>query len=261
MTGKPNVVEATQHAAENLGDHLATALEEIKPRLRGWLHAVTAPLTLAAGIVLIALSPTAATRVGSVIFMLTSLLLFSGGSQFAFYGVIGTGGNPLAAVATASLLGLRNGFYGLQLSRVLAPSGRLRPVTAHLTIDESTAVALAQETRRGSRIGFYVTGVALFVVWNTTTLLGALAGTAMGDPRAYGLDAAAAAAFVALVWPRLFGRGEDGRTGPVATAALAMLLTLVAAPFTPTGVEVLVGATAALVVGLRVRRAPGEEVR
>ena len=85
------------------------------------------------------------------------------------------------------------------------------------------------------------------------TLLGALAGTAMGDPRAYGLDAAAAAAFVALVWPRLFGRAEGGRTGPVATAVLAMVLTLVSAPFTPTGVEVLVGATAALAVGLRDR--------
>lgn len=191
--------------------------------------------------------------------MLTSLLLFSGGSQFAFYGVIGTGGNPLAAVATSTLLGLRNGFYGLQLSRLIDPRGWLRPVTAQLTIDETTAVALAQDTPARSRIGFYVTGVMLFVIWNATTLVGALAGEAMGDPRDYGLDAAAAAAFVALVWPRLFGRGTRGRTGPVATAALAIVLTLVSAPFTPTGVEVLVGATAALVVGLRDRglRGPG----
>lgn len=181
--------------------------------------------------------------------MLTSLLLFSGGSQFAFYGVIGAGGNPLAAVATSSLLGLRNGFYGLELSRRLAPSPALRPLTAHLTIDESTAVAIAQPDQRSTRIGFYVTGVMLFVVWNTLTLLGALAGEAMGDPRAWGLDAAAAAAFVALVWPRLKGRG------PIGTAALAMLLTLVSAPFVPTGVEVLIGATAALALGLP-RREP-----
>ena len=73
MTGKPHVVEATHHAAE----HLTSALHELKPRLRGWLHAVTAPLTLAAGVVLIVLSPTAATRVGSVIFMVTALLLFT----------------------------------------------------------------------------------------------------------------------------------------------------------------------------------------
>lgn len=176
--------------------------------------------------------------------VLTSVLMFTGGSQFAFYGVVGAGGHPLAAVATASLLGVRNGFYGLELSRRLRPSPLLRPLTAHLTIDESTAVAVAQPEDREARIGFYVTGVVLFLVWNTTTLLGALAGDAMGDPRAYGLDAAAAAAFVALVWPRLRGRG------PVVTAGLAMVLTLVSAPFVPPGVEVLVGATAALVLGL-----------
>lgn len=186
--------------------------------------------------------------------MLTSLLLFSGGSQFAFYGVIGTGGSGLAAVATSTLLGLRNGFYGLELSRLLAPGPLLRPLTAQLTIDESTAVALAQDSPRESRIGFYVTGIGLFIVWNTTSLLGALAGSAMGDPKAYGLDAAAAAAFVALVWPRLFGRGQQGRTGPIATAALAMTLTMISAPFVPTGVEVLIGACAALAIGLRDRR-------
>lgn len=182
--------------------------------------------------------------------MLTSLLLFSGGSQFAFYGVIGAGGSPLAAVATSTLLGLRNGFYGLELSRHLAPSPWLRPLTAHLTLDESTAVAVSQPDQRSTRIGFYVTAVTLFVVWNTMSLLGALAGTAMGDPRAWGLDAAAAAAFVALVWPRLRSRG------PIGTAALAMVLTLVSAPFVPSGVEVLIGATAALAFGLP--RRPGQ---
>ena len=64
-------------AVDELGDQLAAAFQEVKPRLRGWLHAVTSPLTLAAGIVLIALSPTAATRVGSAIFMASAVLLFT----------------------------------------------------------------------------------------------------------------------------------------------------------------------------------------
>ena len=51
--------------------------DEVKPHLRGWLHASTAPLTLAAGVVLIALSPTLTTRVGSAIFAFTALLLFT----------------------------------------------------------------------------------------------------------------------------------------------------------------------------------------
>nr|MBA2696836.1 branched-chain amino acid ABC transporter permease [Actinomycetota bacterium] len=65
----------------------------------------------------------------------------------------------------------------------------------------------------------------------------------------YGLDAAAAAAFVALLWPRLQGRD------PLATAAVAVLLTVLIAPVAPPGVPVLVAATAALAVGvLRMRR-------
>ena len=185
----------------------------------------------------------------------TSLLLFSGGSQFAFFGVVASGGSPVAAVAASTLLGVRNAFYGLQMVRVLDIPGFLRPVAAHLTIDESTAVAIAQRDLRQARIGFWVTGVAVFVLWNLTTLLGALAGEAMGDPRAYGLDAAAAAAFVALLWPRL--RGRD----PMATAVLAVVLTVVVAPFAPTGVPVLVAASAAPVVGLPPRRDPAQDGR
>ena len=77
MTGKPSAVDASQQAADQVSDHVAAVLADIKPKLRGWLHAVTAPLTLAAGIVLIVLSPTASTRVGSIVFALTALMLFS----------------------------------------------------------------------------------------------------------------------------------------------------------------------------------------
>ena len=58
-------------------DHLAEMRAEIKPRLRGWLHLVNAPLTLAAGVVLIALSPTAPTRIGSAVYAASALLLFT----------------------------------------------------------------------------------------------------------------------------------------------------------------------------------------
>lgn len=175
----------------------------------------------------------------------TSLLLFSGGSQFAFFGVVAAGGSPMSAVATATLLGVRNGFYGVQMARMLRPRGWRRAATAHLTIDESTAVAMSQSEPREQRIGFWLTGLTIFVIWNLTTLIGALAGDALGDPKKYGLDAAAAAAFVGLLWPRL--RGRD----PLATAALAIVLTVVVAPLAPAGVPVLVAGLAAVVVGLR----------
>ncbi|MGB3186421.1 MAG: AzlC family ABC transporter permease [Ornithinimicrobium sp.] len=176
--------------------------------------------------------------------MVTSLLLFSGGSQFAFFGVVGAGGSPAAAVATSTLLGVRNAFYSLTMAKLLRPHGWRRATAAHLTIDESTAVATAQTSPPEIARGFWTTGVTVFILWNVMTATGALIGDAMGDPRNYGLDAAAAAAFLALLWPRL--RGQDS----LATTVLAIVLTLVVAPFTPSGVPVLVAALAALTIGI-----------
>ncbi|HBO54395.1 AzlC family ABC transporter permease [Janibacter terrae] len=176
--------------------------------------------------------------------MALSLLLFTGGSQFALVGIIGSGGNPVTAVATSTLLGIRNGLYGLQLARILRLTGWRRVTAAQLTIDESTAISLAQSTPEGRRAGFWAGGTGVFVFWNLSTLLGALLGNALGDPRVWGLDAAAAAAFVALIWPRL-----QDRTGRV-TAALAAAIALVMLVPTPAGVPVLLAAIAAVVVGL-----------
>ncbi len=173
-----------------------------------------------------------------------SALMFTGGSQFAFVGVIGAGGTGIAAIATANFLGLRNGLYGLQVSEFLHDRGWRRVLASHLTIDESTAVAVAQPTIAASRFGFWQTGIAVFLFWNASTLVGAVLGNALGDPRRWGLDAAAAAAFVALLWPRLHSRDA------AATAALAVVLTLLVAPRAPAGIPVLVAALGALVVGL-----------
>jgi predicted branched-subunit amino acid permease len=176
-----------------------------------------------------------------------SLVLFTGGSQFAFVGIMAAGGLAAApaAIATSSMLGIRNGLYGLQTSRLLHVTGLRRLAAAHVTLDESTAVAIAQPEPPAQRLGFWQTGIAVFVLWNLSTLLGALLGNALGDPRALGLDAAAAAAFVALLWPRL--RSRDA----TATAVLAVFIALLTSPFLPAGVPVILAAVAALVVGLR----------
>ena len=185
-----------------------------------------------------------------------SLLLFSGGSQFAVIGVAASGGSGPSAVATAALLGVRNGIYGLQLAPVLGVRGPRRAAAAQLTIDESTAVGTAQLTTHPerpelARLGFWVTGVAVFVGWNAMTLLGAVVGDALGDPRRYGLDAAASGAFLALLWPRL----RDAGTRRVAAAAA--LVALAAVPLTPAGVPVLAAAAVALALGLVVARREG----
>jgi hemolysin III len=62
---------------DELSERVEEAFADVKPRLRGWLHLATAPLTLAAGIVLVVLSPDATTRLGSAVFAATALVLFS----------------------------------------------------------------------------------------------------------------------------------------------------------------------------------------
>ncbi|MGC5168203.1 AzlC family ABC transporter permease [Luteimicrobium sp. DT211] len=176
-----------------------------------------------------------------------SLVMFSGGSQFALVGIVGTGGSAASAIATAGVLGIRNGFYGVQLSPLLAVRSWRRVLAAHLTIDESTAVATAQPTVRLARLGFWLTGAGVFVLWNVFVLAGALAGNALGDPKRYGLDAAASAAFLALLWPRL--RTPVARVVAVGAVVVAVVLT----PVVPSGVPVLVAAALAVVVGWRVR--------
>jgi len=173
-----------------------------------------------------------------------SALLFSGASQFAVVGIVAAGGAGGAAVATSTLLGLRNGLYGLQMSRLLGVRGLRRLPAAQLTIDESTAVAIAQPERSAQRLGFWGTGLSVYVLWNLTTILGAVVGNALGDPRRFGLDAAAPAAFCALLWPRL--KSGDAR----AVAAVAAIIALVVAPHAPAGIPVLVAALAAIVAGL-----------
>ncbi|MFI1298426.1 AzlC family ABC transporter permease [Streptomyces noursei] len=187
-----------------------------------------------------------------------SLLVFTGASQFALVGALAAGGNPFTAAAGAFFLGVRNAFYGLRLSAVLGYRGAVRPLAAHWIIDETAAVTLAQTGRRSARLGFTVTGLSLYILWNLTTLGGALGARALGDTAAWGLDAAGPAVFVALLAPMLRSAVER------CTAGLAVLLLLVTLPVLPAGVPVLLSALAApavLAVQGRWRRKPDPQER
>lgn len=174
-----------------------------------------------------------------------SLLMFTGGSQFAFVGVIASGGLAAApaAIASAAFLGVRNVAYGLRMAPVIGPSLTRRLAAAPFTIDESTAVGLAHSDSAARRTGFWATGIGIFVGWNLTTLVGALLGDVLGDPTTYGLDAAAAAAFVALLWPRLRGRQ------PIAVGIVAAVVATVLIPVTPPGIPVISAVAVAVVLG------------
>src|SRR5690606_26979535 len=101
---------------------------------------------------------------------------------------------------------------------------------------------------------FWSAGVWVYVFWNLFSLLGALAGQYVADPAAWGLDAAAAAAFIALLWPRL--RSLDA----VTIAVVAAFVALVTSPALPAGLPVLAAALVAVVAGvLPARRRPASE--
>lgn len=168
---------------------------------------------------------------------------FTGGSQFAFAGVVAGGGMPLAGLASAWLLGVRNGLYAVRVADLLPRRPVRRALASSLVIDETTAMALRHEAHGipAARMAFWATGIGLFITWNVTTVLGAYGVQALGDPSRLGLDAAAPAAFLALLWPYLGRR----RTALVALAAVVVagLASFVA----PAGVPVLAGGAVALV--------------
>ncbi|WP_344104548.1 AzlC family ABC transporter permease [Nocardiopsis rhodophaea] len=171
-----------------------------------------------------------------------SLLTFSGASQFALIGVIAGGGNLIAGTAGALLLGARNTLYGLRMADVLGVRGVRRAVASQGVVDESAAITLAQPDRATARTAYAWTFATLFVAWNLTTLIGALATERVGDTAAFGLDAVGPAIFLALLWPRL----REGRRERL-VALLGAGIALAAAPLLPSGVPVLLASVAALV--------------
>ncbi|MDP4668528.1 MAG: AzlC family ABC transporter permease [Candidatus Nanopelagicales bacterium] len=175
-----------------------------------------------------------------------SLGLFSGASQFAVVGIMGAGGGALAAIATSSLLGIRNGLYALSLARVLKLSGIKKVFASHITIDESTAMSVANvDDEELSRWAFWATGISVFVFWNIATAIGAIGASLITDPKSFGLDAAVGAAFLALLWPRLINK--QIRYIALSAALLAIILIPVVRP----GIPVLASVLIAVIIGLR----------
>jgi branched chain amino acid efflux pump len=212
-----------------------------------------------------------------------SLLMFTGASQFALIGVLGGGGSTASGVATATLLGARNAFYGVRMTSLLRVRGLRKLVATQLVIDETTAMAVVRPDPRAARMAFWTTGLILFAFWNAGTFLGALGGDALSDPGVLGLDAAAPAAFLALLAPQVrareprrrhseASRGDRPRRHvaarlaavrayPLALVAMAGAVVAVAlTPLVPAGVPVLAAGAVAVLVGLTRRSEPSGPV-
>jgi branched chain amino acid efflux pump len=172
---------------------------------------------------------------------LLSLLAFTGGTQFAVVGVVAGGGTLAAALSSGLLLASRNTLYAMRLAPLLRVRGVRRLVAAHGTIDESTAMAIAQPSPELSRVAYWWTFAGVFTFWNLSTLLGAVGTSALGNPNRFGLDAVVPAAFLALLAPRLRAGAIERR---VALGGAVIALVLI--PVAPPGVPVLASCAALL---------------
>ncbi len=163
-----------------------------------------------------------------------STLVFAGSAQFAAVDVLGDGGTVAAAVTAGVLLNLRSLAFGVAMAPVLTGPVWKRALMAQLMIDESTAVGTARPEPRWRRYGYLAAGLGVFALWNLTTLLGVTAISSSGDLiERSGLDAAAPAAFLALVWPRLAATSQ--RTVAIVGALIALALV----PVAPAGVPIV----------------------
>lgn len=184
-----------------------------------------------------------------------SVLVFTGGSQFAAVGVLRDGGAPASAIASALLLGLRLLAYGVVMTPHLLGPRWKRALESHLMIDESVAVGLGAGDPSNVRYGYRWAGLSVFVLWNVSTVAGALVGSNAGDLiEKFGIDAAIPASFLALVWPRLL----DERQRIIALVGAVIAATLI--PLAPPGIPILAAGLAAFVGIARARRQDGRTV-
>jgi predicted branched-subunit amino acid permease len=180
---------------------------------------------------------------GSVAPGAMSVLVFSGGAQFAALSVLQGGGAALAAITAAMLMNAR----WLPMSFAMAPSlrgGRVRrSLEAQAIVDASFIMSSRGDGTfdRGLLLG---ATIPQFVSWTSGTVIGVLLAGSIDDPNRFGLDAIFPAFYLALLL-----READSRRA-YETMALAGVITLVLTTFAPPGVPVIVASCAAL-LGLR----------
>lgn len=187
-----------------------------------------------------------AAGMGSLAPVVMSATTFAGSAQFAVTSVLSAGGGVAAAVLAAVLLNARYGPMGLAAAGAFRGGVARRLAESQLLVDEAWALA----SRGGGRFERRVlvgAGLVLYAAWVAGTAVGVVAGEALGDPEALGLDAALPALFLALLVPQV--RSRRALAAALGGAVIALVLT----PLTPPGVPI-VAASAACLAGVRRER-------
>lgn len=216
----------------------------------GYRHGVRAVLPLAVAVFGFGISYgvlALASGMGSVAPVVMSMTTFAGSAQFAAASVLGAGGSAATAILAAVLLNARYAPIGVTVAPWLTGGVWSRLLHAHLTVDESWAVAAEGHGRWNPRM-LVAAGAGIWVAWVGGTVIGVGFGDVLGDPNRLGLDAAFPALFLALLAPQVHDRLP--RVAALVGGAIGLALT----PFTPAGVPI-VAASAACLLGLTGRDA------
>lgn len=177
---------------------------------------------------------------GPVATIVMSTIVFAGSAQFAALAVLSAGGGAAAAIIAGMLLNLRFVPMGIAIAPSLRAGPLGRALRGQAIIDASWALA----NRGGGRFDIeFLLGstLAQYPAWVGGTVVGALAGGLIGNPRALGLDAIFPAFFLGLLVAEL--RRAEARPVAMLGGAIALVLT----PLTPAGVPIIVAAAAVFV--------------
>lgn len=174
--------------------------------------------------------------------LFSSLFVLAGASEFMFIAIIASGGNPLAAAAAGLLVNARHFPFGIAV-RDLVGSRLSALLGCHIMNDESVVFGLSQSTPQQRKAAFWLCGLGVAIVWPLGALIGSLIGTLLPDTSVIGLDAVFPAILLALVIPAFKSRTTLTR------ASCGAALSLLAVPFTPIGLPVLLS-----MAGLLARR-------
>ncbi|MGH2947946.1 MAG: AzlC family ABC transporter permease [Solirubrobacteraceae bacterium] len=183
---------------------------------------------------------------GAVAAVVMSFVVFAGAAQFASVSVLAAGGGLAAAVSAGLLINVRFLPMGLAAAPALKGGPVRRAAEGQAVVDASWAIANRGDGTFDRELMLGAT-TPQAAAWWSGTIVGVLAGSALGDPEALGLDAIFPAFYLALLAEEM--RDRSALSSALLGAAIALCLV----PFAPPGVPVLAASAAAL-LGLRRRR-------
>ncbi len=177
-----------------------------------------------------------------------SLFVFAGSSQFIAAGMAAQGAAASLIILTALIVNLRHMLYSASLSPYVKnlPHKWLLPLGFFLT-DETYAIVIRRypEQDESPNKHWYHLGssLAMYSVWQVSSLTGIIAGTQLEGLAEWGLDFAMLVTFIGITVPLV-------RTRPMAVCALTAAITAVALHDLPNQTWLILAALAGIAAGL-----------